>query len=176
MDVPLDTPVRDLPGFDDLTTGAKNVLSSSDIKVGRDLLDGEHPREALSVRLLARPRCGSATEAEISTWARGMIGPLPMAGRRFCCGQNRDTRFCPHCGMELHTSPLASLRGYCYKYQVQTETRLRNAQEWLNKARKEADTRQIRRAETSLETTQRRHNKWSGWVKALDEAIQRDEA
>lgn len=85
-----------------------------------------------------------------------------------CCGALRTSRFCPECGKELVTSPLADLLAHCR----QGERKLRaEAKNWRDTAQHPDQRGRTdgypQRCEERAAHVDRRADRWKGWIDAL---------
>jgi len=88
-----------------------------------------------------------------------------------CCGAQHSTPFCPVCGKQL--APRTGIAGLILYLATQSE----EAEKRLNKFKKDvADCRAEGKDDYRWESRERRvqtnYNKWSGWLKAVQDCQQ----
>ncbi len=84
-----------------------------------------------------------------------------------CCGKKRDSRFCPDCGQELRTEPLADLRRYIEQHVIDYRKRAE-----INKTlATQTDRSEESKATRSKKASQcnATADKWQRFLNALDE-------
>jgi hypothetical protein len=71
-----------------------------------------------------------------------------------CCGEPRESRFCPDCGKELQGDPLMSLLAYL---RLSLKSAERNAKDFVNDDKSRLAISARRQVE-----------KWRGWIEAIE--------
>ena len=88
-----------------------------------------------------------------------------MADGVKCCGEYRDTTFCPLCGTKLGESSLAEIASYCRRHERATLKYAEQKREWC----KDND----RIYGTGVEISSKRAAKWGRWAAAVEAAMAR---
>lgn len=86
-----------------------------------------------------------------------------------CCGQKRDTCFCPDCGREMKDlHPLAGLLKHCRHAALSLRSNVRRARQTAEEESGENRAHRLRWADRN----EKHLVKWEGWVKGLEKAIE----
>lgn len=88
-----------------------------------------------------------------------------------CCGEQRDTQFCPTCGKPLLGDPLVTLLQFCQVHRKQCDR-------WVAAVAEDVSTyspRNVDKGERHLARVSRTRTKWTRWIAALEQAIANNE-
>ena len=83
-----------------------------------------------------------------------------------CCGEYRDTTFCPLCGTKLGESSLAEIASYCRRHERAAMKHTGKLREWCDKHGHEWKFR-------GVQSTSKRAAKWGRWAAAVEAAMAR---
>ncbi len=86
-----------------------------------------------------------------------------------CCGEQRNTAYCPDCGAKIDETDLASLLRYCRS----TLKVIRGSLEMARK-RTEREAGSEARRKKRIAAYEKTVEKWSKWIVALEAAIKRE--
>jgi hypothetical protein len=90
-----------------------------------------------------------------------------------CCGRERASSFCPDCGKRLDADPLRTLADHLRK---QAAFYAKKASARRSLAGSEADAGHADWLRRSADRADAVHAKWSGWLRAVEEAAARLDA
>lgn len=97
-------------------------------------------------------------------------GEMALLSRISCCGQARDSNFCPVCGRQLREGmELQRLLLFLRNHEKQAKQRLETRHAFVLQR---ANGKPISgRAEAVLRRLTKTHDKWKGWADAVEEIM-----